>query len=722
MKKNIILILIPFLVAFILLNNQGFFWKMSTPRRVNWKAYWIRKSGAVERKNFYYLARKKFKLPFLPTEANLFISCQSRCYLYINGQLVQKIGLYSNPPYQYFDYLQVTKHLKKKKNVIAILGYNEGIDTFFGPAKPDGLLFQLEAKNSWQKKIIVSDKTWRASKAGAWNCNSERIGNQTGFQEIFDARKMPTEWRKIDFDDSSWEPAEIIGPPPQKPWKRLVLRPIPYLREETIPITTFQRGLFTPSPKAKLQNIAEFINAGKKTIAQNLNQTLKQLTVKNNEFLSFKLEKQIVGGVKICFKKGVQGVIDIGYAEALNEEGFPDTGRMIFQGDRLINPYGNLCWQAFNPRSFKYLILVFREFSRPVVLSSVEAIKTEYPVKLKSVPDFKDQLLNKIYQVGIDTLRIDMQETFTDCPIRERSQYIGDARVQALVAYSLFDDTRLQKKALVELAWSQDEEGNLSANYPAGIRINIPTYSLQWINMLWEYYQASADKETLNALYPTLLNLLKYFESHENQTGFLRSEPDWWIFIDHGNPIDTRRYSLTLQSSYYGALIDGAKIANVLRDQETSRKLKIKAKNLKRKVNDYFWQEKIGLFDDCRNENEFCNHFTLQSNYWALYWHVVDETKKKLLISNLLADNLNLPQSKTPFFNGFIAEVLFRDNKKEQAITLIKNYWGGMLEAGATTWWENFDLRTGSMRSNMGDSLAHAWGSLPTYLLQKYLP
>lgn len=136
MNKRIVLITIFFfLLVFAFFSRQGSFEKMSNLNKVNWKASWIRRSGPIERKNFYYLARKKFNLSFTPTEANLFISCQSRCLVYLNGHLIQKIGLYNNPPYQYFDYLQVSLYLKKGENVIAVLGYNEGIDTFFWSKK-----------------------------------------------------------------------------------------------------------------------------------------------------------------------------------------------------------------------------------------------------------------------------------------------------------------------------------------------------------------------------------------------------------------------------------------------------------------------------------------------------------------------------------------------------------------------------------------------------------
>jgi len=262
MKRKTTLVLIVFLTIFTFYNQQGFFLKMSKPEKVNWEAYWVRRSGAIERNNFYYIIRKKIKLPFTPDEANLFISCQSRCLPYINGQPVQKIGLYANPPHQYFDHLQISGQLTKGENIIAVLGYNEGIDTFFGPAKPDGLLLQLEVKNGWRKKIITSDKTWQASKAEMWDFETERMGNQTGFQEIFDATKQPL----------GWEPAEVIGLTPQKPWEKLVLRPIPYLQETMASIKIFQKGFFSPNPNTPSFNIAKFINDGKKTVSQNLNE------------------------------------------------------------------------------------------------------------------------------------------------------------------------------------------------------------------------------------------------------------------------------------------------------------------------------------------------------------------------------------------------------------------------------------------------------------------
>ena len=56
----------------------------------------------------------------------------------------------------------------------------------------------------------------------------------------------------------------------------------------------------------------------------------------------------------------------------------------------------------------------------------------------------------------------------------------------------------------------------------------------------------------------------------------------------------------------------------------------------------------------------------------------------------------------------------------------LRTYWGGMLERGAVTFWEEFDPAiTGPEQYDMygdkfGKSLCHAWSASPIYLLSKY--
>jgi alpha-L-rhamnosidase len=66
-------------------------------------------------------------------------------------------------------------------------------------------------------------------------------------------------------------------------------------------------------------------------------------------------------------------------------------------------------------------------------------------------------------------------------------------------------------------------------------------------------------------------------------------------------------------------------------------------------------------------------------------------------------------------------------NEKEKVLQFVRDYWGGMLNLGATTIWEAYDpAQKGDEHYAMygrpfGKSLCHAWGANPVYLFGKYL-
>ena len=65
--------------------------------------------------------------------------------------------------------------------------------------------------------------------------------------------------------------------------------------------------------------------------------------------------------------------------------------------------------------------------------------------------------------------------------------------------------------------------------------------------------------------------------------------------------------------------------------------------------------------------------------------------------------------------------------EKKHVLDVINSYWGGMLNEGATSFWETYDAReVGAEKYAMygrdfGKSLCHAWGASPLYLIGKYV-
>jgi hypothetical protein len=68
-------------------------------------------------------------------------------------------------------------------------------------------------------------------------------------------------------------------------------------------------------------------------------------------------------------------------------------------------------------------------------------------------------------------------------------------------------------------------------------------------------------------------------------------------------------------------------------------------------------------------------------------------------------------------------EALLQEGFREEAVRIIKLYWGGMVENGADTFWEVYypeDVTFSPYGDEMINSYCHAWSCTPCYLFRKY--
>ena len=78
----------------------------------------------------------------------------------------------------------------------------------------------------------------------------------------------------------------------------------------------------------------------------------------------------------------------------------------------------------------------------------------------------------------------------------------------------------------------------------------------------------------------------------------------------------------------------------------------------------------------------------------------------------------------TPYLYHHYVQALMNCGEQEKALQEIKRYWGGMIDAGADTFWELYnpeDPLESPYGSNMVNSYCHAWSCTPSYLLREIL-
>ena len=118
-------------------------------------------------------------------------------------------------------------------------------------------------------------------------------------------------------------------------------------------------------------------------------------------------------------------------------------------------------------------------------------------------------------------------------------------------------------------------------------------------------------------------------------------------------------------------------------------------------------------------------HVSRQTNLLAVRFGVVDTSKRDKILRNVI-DDPAIPPITTPYFQFFELDMLAACGRLDQVMEQLRTYWGGMLERGAVTFWEEFDPAvTGTAQYDMygdryGKSLCHAWAASPIYLLGRY--
>ncbi|KAI5197091.1 glycoside hydrolase family 78 protein [Aureobasidium subglaciale EXF-2481] len=330
------------------------------------------------------------------------------------------------------------------------------------------------------------------------------------------------------------------------------------------------------------------------------------------------------------------------------------------------------------------------------------------------IPKFKTDLLKSIDQVSMFTLRDCMQEVFEDGPRRDRRLWIGDLRLQALANYATFKDCDLVKRCLYQFAAVARADGSVPACIFHVPKLSPSTdyivdYDALFAATVEDYVVASGDLETGKQLWPTVLGCLKRPLAHvDSDTGMfdcLRAQG--FKFLDWQKGLDRN-------AGCHGLLLYCLKsvnrLANLLGDPAP---YEAEVKKMTNAV--------AGFLDA---EGNVVSGSQSQRSFASVAWLTLSGALPEQVARAALLNTLIDPQAirpLTPYLWHHVCDALASVGCYEECMGLITEYWGGMLEAGADTFWEAFDPDNaraspyGDVRNN---SFCHAWSCTPTYLLR----
>ena len=346
--------------------------------------------------------------------------------------------------------------------------------------------------------------------------------------------------------------------------------------------------------------------------------------------------------------------------------------------------------------------------------------RAESAADWKNVPprEIGDEELKKIYDVSLKTLADCTQQIMEDGPKRDRRLWLGDLRLQALVSYGSFRSLKVIKRCLYLFAGTRFPDGRMSANVftdpsPAADDTYLMDYALMYPIVLEEYLQETNDAEALNDLFEPALEQTDYVLRHcLDEKGLIARDAAKESFIDWSDTLNRR-------AAVQGVLICALDAAAALcgRKGAESRRQECldMAQRLRKAAKDHFWQKEEGCFSDG-------GQIAIHTQVWLTLAGIMPQEAARAAFEKALRLP-DAPRMKTPYMHHYYIMALLRSGLRDEAEAHLRAYWGGMIRAGADTFWECYDPDDPAGSPYGGrivNSFCHAWSCTPAYLISRY--
>ena len=326
-----------------------------------------------------------------------------------------------------------------------------------------------------------------------------------------------------------------------------------------------------------------------------------------------------------------------------------------------------------------------------------------------------DDGIDRIWDVAAYTMDLTTREFFMDGIKRDRWTWSGDAIQSYLMNYYLRFDTECVKRTIRQLRGKD----------PVTAHVNtIMDYTFYWFKSVLDYYEYTGDADFVREMWPRMVTLMDYVESRLNADGMAEGQADDWIFVDWVDfPMHKRGTLCFEQILLCKALETMALCAKLLGINKSD--YRVKAEQLRNKVRQTFWSYEQKAYYHAIEDGQLNKQITKFPNMFAiLYGYAYEEQRREIMQSVML--NPDIPAITTPYMRFYELETLCMDGLHTQVLQEMRDYWGGMLREGATSFWEKYvPTESGTQHLAMygrpyGKSLCHAWGASPVYLLGKY--
>lgn len=678
---------------------------VTTQRPDRSKFSWSRAEFRAEPHYF----RASFDLAAVPAAATLYIGGPRQARVWINGQLVMSFNKDTDAPINFrVFHADAARALRVGKNTIAIeavrgrgvvtgmpslplaqLAYGEVLVAKIVPAS-----FGVEAP-----ALVITNKTWRSSAA-----------HSDG-------------WESPGFDDKAWSQVEWLGPVESNvdffQWSADAgMYGWPGYRGMSPELRTY--SLLPAAVTHVYMGESQLTNINSLTTANAAASFAVKLsdTPTDAEAPSLLVDfgREVSGRLLVESACDCTATLSIAYGESEIEA--MSTG--LTTGQRGGNYLGTNILEvpphgvARGPKSaFRYVRISFLRGAPETAFKSIRLEGIYYPVKYEGSFESSDPVLNRIWETAAYTAHLCMQDGIWDAPKRDRGRWVGDLDVTGRTISTVFGAHEAIEDTLNRLVVP-------SSKAPVN---GIPGYSALWVTSLYSVNLHSGDKSFLESQHANLLHVLSVMDAGVDADGMLANTKRGWGFVDwspgyYGGTPETR---IGTELEYIRAYGDAAELLTELGDTANAEKYAALARKATASAESEF-RDTAGAYGKSWQLNSLAVLAKAAPDSSAIWNESLSHVKQ----------DSPSDQPITPYANSWVLDAMSATGHAQEALDWMRKYWGGMLAEGATSFWENYDLRWPKAEFHLSlqadgtsgyfVSLSHGWSSAPAaWLAQNVL-
>jgi len=435
--------------------------------------------------------------------------------------------------------------------------------------------------------------------------------------------------------------------------------------------------------------------------------------------LAYDLGHQSVGyyQLELIADQGVH--IDINSIEYITGDGkLQHTGEnrnsLHYVTKQGVNRFTSLC-----RRSGRYVFVTIRNLTSSLKIRRLALIESTYPVNHIAALNCSDETLNRIWDISSRTLKLCTEDTFTDCPLYEQTLWVGDARNEALFAYTTFDAVDVGRRCIELAAQSLNHYPITGCQVPSCWDCLLPAWSFLWSVSVWDYYWYTDDKKFLRRVYPAMIKNILGAEKHITHRGLFSC--DYWNLFDWADIDDDHQTVLHNSMFLVGAIDSCLKVADALGRKTHTAWLQSLRDNLKKSIN-ACWLESSNSYPDSIHEDDSPSSRTCQhTSFLAILYDIIESKNLKAALDNLLSPPRQMTRVGSPFAILYLYETLEKLTLDDHILESIYKSYTPMLAAGATTVWESFSTGTLAHDDFPTRSHCHGWSAAPLYFLPRII-